>query len=75
MLVVLLVIAQTVLTTFTMAIWWVCYPYIEVQIGKWVSSSFIAVFIFSFFWWILIPVAMLGWAGAEIGKKLFKRIP
>ena len=75
MLVVLLVIAQTVLTTFTMAIWWVCYPYIEVQIGGWRSSNFLVVFILSFFLWIIFPVAMLGWAGAEIGKKLFKRIP
>ena len=75
MLLILYIIAQTVLTTATMVIWWLCYPFIEVHIGGWKSSNFLVVFILSFFLWIIFPIAMLGWAGAEIGKKLFKRIP
>ena len=75
MLLILYTIAQTVLTTATMVIWWIGYPYLEVQIGKWVSSSFIAVFIFSFFLWIVIPICILGWVCTELGKRLFKRIP
>ena len=74
MLLILYIIAQTVLTTSTMVVWWLCYPFIEVHIGGWRSSNFLVVFIFSFFLWIIVPVGILGWAGAEIGKKLFKRI-
>ena len=75
MLLILYTIAQTVLTTATMVIWWIGYPSIEVDIGGWKSNNFLVVFILSFFLWIIFPVAILGWAGAEIGKKLFKRIP
>ena len=75
MLVVLLVLAQTVLTTITMTIWWLSYPYFEVQIGKFASGSFIVTFIFSFFLWIVIPIGILGWVCTELGKRLFKVIP
>lgn len=75
MLVILLIIAQTVLTTVTMGIWWLSYPYFEVHVGKFRSSSFIVALILSFFLWVLIPIGILGWALGELRKKFFKVIP